>query len=230
MASVKPAVEDFIEEITLLERSFEKDLDRLIIQLRSMSDSELIIATRELNFFQELIDQGYGKALDNFDSNYTELLNASLTEARRRGVPALAGASVEGLETLRDLEYTRLLGRARTYADELKNNLFRGIYGNSSIAEITNSIRNTGLATHQLNVIAYDGIKIFDDMSRYKVFEGSDVRWTYVGPQDSQTRDECRATKDNEPSKGYTEEEVNSSDTPFGVRGGFNCRHSWEVK
>ena len=113
---------------------------------------------------------------------------------------------------------------------KLKNNLFRGIYGNSSIAEITNSIRNTGLATHQLNVIAYDGIKIFDDMSRYKVFEGSDVRWTYVGPQDSQTRDECRATKDNEPSKGYTEEEVNSSDTPFGVRGGFNCRHSWEVK
>ena len=224
MASVKPAVEDFIEEITLLERSFEKDLDRLIIQLRSMSDSELIIATRELNFFQELIDQGYGKALDNFDSNYTELLNASLTEARRRGVPALAGASVEGLETLRDLEYTRLLGRARTYADELKNNLFRGIYGNSSIAEITNSIRNTGLATHQLNVIAYDGIKIFDDMSRYKVFEGSDVRWTYVGPQDSQTRDECRATKDNEPSKGYTEEEVNSSDTPFGVRGGFKAK------
>ena len=30
--------------------------------------------------------------------------------------------------------------------------------------------------------------------------------------------------------EGYTEEQVLSSDTPFGFRGGFNCRHSWEVK
>ena len=37
-------------------------------------------------------------------------------------------------------------------------------------------------------------------------------------------------TKENEPKGGYTEEQVLSLDTPFGFRGGFNCRHSWEVR
>jgi len=62
------------------------------------------------------------------------------------------------------------------------------------------------------------------------VFKGADVKWIYMGPQDAFTRDECQSTKDNEPKDGYTESEASSSDTPFGTRGGFNCRHSWEIK
>ena len=116
------------------------------------------------------------------------------------------------------------------YADELQMQLFRGVYAGMSPSAIAMSLEGTTLASHQLNVVAYDGLKTFDDMARFKTFQGQDVRWTYVGPQDSVTRPECQATKDKEPKKGYTESEVSSSDTPFGTRGGFNCRHSWMIK
>ena len=226
MPNVQPAVDRFINEIERLERKFEKDLNKLVVQLSRMSDTEVIRATRELNFFQELTNSGYGKALDNFDESYAVMLQAAIREGNKRGIPALAGASVESLEVLKDMDFERLLGRASIYSNELEIQLFGGVNPKT----ISDNLINTRLASHQLNVVAYDGLKIFDDMARYKVFEGQDVKWVYIGPQDANTRDECRATKDNEPKEGYTESEVGSSDTPFGVRGGFNCRHSWMVR
>ena len=230
MPNVQSSVDVFINEIEAIERKFEKDIAKLTTRLSAMSDTQLIKATSELNFLQELIDSGYGKALDNFDESYTLMLKAAIDEATKRGIPALSGASIQSLETLKDMDFERLLGRARVYSSELQIQLFRGVFANANPKDITNKLINTRLASHQLNVVAYDGLKIFDDMSRYKVFEGQDVRWTYIGPQDANTRDECRATKDNEPKKGYTESEVGSTDTPFGVRGGFNCRHSWMIR
>ena len=58
MPNVQSAVDRFINEIERLERKFEKDLDKLVIQLSRMSDTEVIKATRELNFFQELTNSG----------------------------------------------------------------------------------------------------------------------------------------------------------------------------
>jgi len=230
MPNVQPAVDTFMAEITLIEESFEKDLKVLAGNLKKMSDTELIQANSQLNFLQELSDRGYGSALDKFDGEYTKMLAAAVKEAKKRGIDPLAGASVEGLQVLRGLDYERLLGKASSYALDLQAQLFRGVYGGSSISQITSKLSETKLASHQLNVMAYDGLKIFDDMSRYTVFKGEDVEWTYMGPQDEFTRDECRSTYANEPKDGYTESEASSSDTPFGVRGGFNCRHSWEIK
>ena len=117
------------------------------------------------------------------------------------------------------------------YADELQMQLFRGVYAGMSPNAIAASLTSTTLASHQLNVIAYDGLKSFDDMARYKTFQGQDVRWIYVGPNDSVTRPECQSTLGNSKNEtGYTESEASSSDTPFGIRGGFNCRHSWRLK
>ena len=230
MASVQPAVDSFISNIQALEREFEKDVTKLTTRMAKMSDTQLISSVSQLNFFQELVDKGYGNALNSFDKEYEKMLAAAISEANKRGIPPLAGASVEGLEVLRDMDYKRLLGRAEMYANELQMQLFRGVYAGMSPSAIATSLESTTLATHQLNVVAYDGLKTFDDMARYKTFQGQDVRWIYVGPQDSATRPECQSTKDREPKKGYTESEASSSDTPFGIRGGFNCRHSWMVK
>jgi len=230
MPNVQPAVDTFMAEITLIEESFEKDLKVLAGNLKKMSDTELIQANSQLNFLQELSDRGYGSALDKFDGEYTRMLAAAVKEARKRGIDPLAGASVEGLQVLRELDYERLLGKASSYASELQAQLFRGVYGGSSISQITSKLSETKLASHQLNVMAYDGIKIFDDMSRYTVFKGEDVKWTYIGPDDEFTRDVCKTTLgDDKNVDGFTESKI-PSDTPFGVRGGFNCRHSWEIK
>tara|TARA_R110002012_G_scaffold220627_1_gene392291 strand:+ start:126 stop:836 length:711 start_codon:yes stop_codon:yes gene_type:complete len=236
MASVQPAVDSFISNIQALEREFEKDVTKLTTRMAKMSDTQLISSVSQLNFFQELVDKGYGNALNSFDKEYEKMLAAAISEANKRGIPPLAGASVEGLEVLRDMDYKRLLGRAEMYANELQMQLFRGVYAgtppNAIVSNLLTAMSDNKykLASHQLNVVAYDGLKTFDDMARYKTFQGQDVRWVYVGPQDSATRPECQSTKDREPKKGYTESEASSSDTPFGIRGGFNCRHSWMVK
>ena len=193
-----------------------------------MTDTQLINTTAQLNFFQELIDKGYGKAVDSFMDEYDTLLAKAVAEARRRGIDALAGASVEGLQTLKDLDTAKLLGRANSYSLRLKSDLFGAIYGGQPVSSVIAALEGTGLATHQMNVVAFDGIKIFDDMSRYAVHKGSGVRWSYVGPEDAVTRDACKETKFDEPPKGYKEGNI-PLDTPFGTRGGFNCRHSWMV-
>ena len=142
----------------------------------------------------------------------------------------MTGPTVESLEALKDIDFERLLGRANIYANELETQLFRGIFGGVDTKTMTQSLLDTKLATHQLNVIAYDGLKIFDDLSRYKVFQGQDVKWVYVGPNDTVTRDACQNTlSDSRNSTGFKESEI-PSETPFGVRGGFNCRHSWMIK
>ena len=230
MAQVDSAVNAFMKDIKKAEKSLISDIEKLAFSFSTMSDTQLISATAQLNFFQELIDKGYGKSVDTFMDEYDSVLAQAVAEARKRGIDPLLGASVDALQTLKDLDTERLLGRASSYSNQLKSDLFRGIYTGQRVSSIIDRLKETELATHQMNVVAYDGIKIFDDSARYAVHKGSGVRWTYTGPQDDRTRDECENTKTFEPSKGYTESEVNQSSTPFGLRGGFNCRHSWNVK
>ena len=229
MPNIQPAIDTFMADITLMEKGFDQDIRKMIKRMQGMSETELINTINQANFFQEMVDAGYGEALDKLDDEYTRVLQAAIKEARKRGIEPLTGASIEGLETLRDLDYKRLLGRAEAHADDLRSILFRGVYGGNSIQSISAALESTTLASHQLNVVAYDGLKIFDDTTRFKVFEGQDVRWTYIGPQDERTRDACKQTKADAPKNGYKEKDI-PSDTPIGIRGGFNCRHSWMVR
>ena len=230
MAQVQPAVNSFIKDVEKLERKFQGSLKTIVRSLGAMTDTELIVAIGQLNLFNEIVQQGYGDALNGLERDYEKLLAKAVSEANRRGVTALSGAGLQGLETLKDLNTEQLLGSASVYSNRLTTSIFQNLYAGVSINDTIKALEGIGLADYQLNTATYTSIKTFDDTARYKVFEGQDVRWTYFGPLDSKTRDTCRATKENEPKKGYTEEQVLSSDTPFGFRGGFNCRHSWEVR
>ena len=230
MAQVQPAVNSFIKDVEKLERKFQGSLKTVVRSLGAMTDTELIVAMGQLNLFNEIVQQGYGNALSGLERDYEKLLAQAVTEANRRGVTALSGAGLQGLETLKDLNTEQLLGSASVYSNRLTTSIFQNLYAGVSVNDTIKALEGIGLADYQLNTATYTSIKTFDDTARYKVFEGQDVRWTYFGPLDSKTRDTCRATKENEPKEGYTEEQVLSSDTPFGFRGGFNCRHSWEIR
>ena len=232
MAQVQPAVNKFTKDVQKLERTFKRNLTRVVRNLGALSDTQLINAVGQLNLFNELINSGYGDALNNLEDDYSKLLEQTIAEASRRGVTTLSGAGLQGLETLKDLNTAQLLGQARRFSDRLTSSVFQNLYGGVSINDTIDAIGNIGLADYQLNTSVYTSIKTFDDLARYKVFEGIDVKWTYFGPLDSKTRDSCRATIENERNnypKGYTEKQVNGSGAPFGFRGGFNCRHSWEI-
>ena len=218
-------------QIKNVEQRLLDDLRRVAQELDKFSDTKLIQIARELDFFQELLDKGYSNAVNGLMVAYEKDLIRINEEAVARGVKQVAGASVAQLQLLQDLEVESLLGKASAYANDLKDGLFKGIISGERPSAIVNRLAETiNLETRQLNVAVADGIRQFDDLARQKVFENIDVYWTYVGPQDERTRDICRETKQNEPTRGYTKEQVQSSKTPFGIRGQFNCRHSWEVK
>ena len=224
-------VNRFMTQIKNVEQRLLDDLRRVAQELDKFSDTELIQIARELDFFQELLDKGYSNAVNGLMVAYEKDLIRINEEAVARGVKQVAGASVAQLQLLQDLEVESLLGKASAYANDLKDGLFKGIISGERPSAIVNRLAETiNLETRQLNVAVADGIRQFDDLARQKVFENIDVYWTYVGPQDERTRDICRETKQNEPTRGYTKEQVQSSKTPFGIRGQFNCRHSWEVK
>jgi len=228
---VADPVNRFMTQIKNVEQRLLDDLRRVAQELDKFSDTELIQIARELDFFQELLDKGYSNAVNGLMVAYEKDLIRINEEAVARGVKQVAGASVAQLQLLQDLEVESLLGKASAYANDLKDGLFKGIISGERPSAIVNRLAETiNLETRQLNVAVADGIRQFDDLARQKVFENIDVYWTYVGPQDERTRDICRETKQNEPTRGYTKEQVQSSKTPFGIRGQFNCRHSWEVK
>lgn len=224
-------VDRFMNQIQNIEKRLLDDLKLIAKRMDRLTDSELVAIAKELDFFQELLDRGYSNAVNGLMSAYEGQVEEVAKEAARRGIKTVRGATVEQLQLLQDLEAESLLGKATTYANDLKDGLFKGIVSGERPSQIVARLKDTvKLETHQLNVSVNDGIKQFDDLARHKVFEGEDVRWTYVGPLDATTREECQSTLSGEPTKGYTEAQVNASATPFGSRGGFNCRHSWMVK
>ena len=110
MAQVQPAVNRFVKDIEKLERKFQGRLRTVVRSLGAMSDSQLITAVSQLNLFNEIINQGYGDALDGLDKDYEKLLAQAVAEATKRGVTPLGGAGLQGLETLKDLNTAELLG------------------------------------------------------------------------------------------------------------------------
>ena len=220
-----------MKQIQNVEKRLLNDLQVIAQRMDTLTDTELVAIAKELDFFQELLDSGYTNAVNGLMEAYEDQIADIATEAARRGITTVQGATIEQLQLLQDLEAENLLGKATTYANDLKDGLFKGIVSGERPSQIVARLSETiNLETHQLNVSVTDGIRQFDDVARHKVFEGEDVRWTYVGPLAATTRDECQSTLSGEPAKGYKEAQVNSSNTPFGVRGGFNCRHSWMIK
>ncbi len=227
--SIDATVNSFMSSIEKIENELKDDLEKLAYKMKDMSDTQLLNTTKQLNFLQELVEKGYGDEINNLMKEYDVLLTSAVNEAKRRGIAPLKSETVQALQQLKDLDTEALLGRASSYSNDLKKLLFTNIYSGSSISSIVAQLGETNLATHQLNVAVNTGLRQFSDFSRYNIFKGENVKWTYVGPQDARTRPECQSTNNNEPSNGYTEAQVNDTDTPFGVRGGFNCRHSWMV-
>ncbi len=230
MAQPQSVVDRFISEIGTLESSFNSNLSRVVDGLSGLSDRQLIDAIGQLNLFDELINAGYGDALNNLENGYGELLQDSIALAQSRGIAFTVGEGLQGLQTLQELKTAELLGKAQEHSTTLTNLIFENLYNGRPSNEVVDLLSQTKLADYQLNVAVDTAIKTFDDTARYQVFKGQDVRWTYFGVLDDRTRDICRETIENEPPEGYTEEEVNNLKTPFGFRGGFNCRHSWTLK
>ena len=224
---------DFLNVIEDIQKNVFSTLDQVSKTLSELDTNQLSIVARELDFLQELDRQGYNKALNNLMSKYDDEVVNVFREARARGVETSV-ASVRSLELLKELDTTTLLGKAQEFSTTLKSELLKGIIAGESSEIIVERLQRTvtTLTTAQTRLVVNDSFARFSNSAKFKAFEDlPQTKYQYVGPNDSKTREACANVLNNpQTAEGFTVDAINSLD---GVgqadRGGFNCRHEWEV-
>ena len=227
--------ENFMSALGGIQNKLNDQLPTLASRLARLSDQELTIIARELDFFQELNRLGYSDALTDLMNEYDDVATKVFNQARSRGLQVQV-ATAQNLELIKELDAGTLLGRARDFSSRYKSELLRGIIAGESGRQIVDRLTatlGTELTSANLNLIVNDSFAKFSNSATFQAFaDEPTTRYRYVGVLDGKTRDSCRQVlldqKANNP-KGYTMEEILSLPVGYDDRGGFNCRHDWVV-
>ena len=227
------ASENFMSALGGIQNKLNDQLPTLASRLSRLSDDELAILARELDFFQELNRLGYSDALNDLMNEYDNTASKVFEQARSRGLQVQV-ATAQNLELIKELDATTLLGRARDFSSRYKSELLRGVIAGESGRQIANRLTTTlgtELTSANLNLIVNDSFAKFSNSATFKAFaDEPQTRYRYVGILDNNTRDICRQVlEDSQNSQGYTMEEIFDLPVGFDDRGGFNCRHDWVV-
>ena len=227
------ASENFMSALGGIQNKLNDQLPTLASRLSRLSDDELAILARELDFFQELNRLGYSDALNDLMNEYDNTASKVFEQARSRGLQVQV-ATAQNLELIKELDATTLLGRARDFSSRYKSELLRGVIAGESGRQIANRLTTTlgtELTSANLNLIVNDSFAKFSNSATFKAFaDEPQTRYRYVGVLDNNTRDICRQVlEDSQNSQGYTMEEIFDLPVGFDDRGGFNCRHDWVV-
>ncbi len=227
------ASENFMSALGGIQNKLNDQLPTLASRLSRLSDDELAILARELDFFQELNRLGYSDALNDLMNEYDNTASKVFEQARSRGLQVQV-ATAQNLELIKELDATTLLGRARDFSSRYKSELLRGVIAGESGRQIANRLTTTlgtELTSANLNLIVNDSFAKFSNSATFKAFaDEPQTRYRYVGILDNNTRDICREVlEDSQNSQGYTMEEIFDLPVGFDDRGGFNCRHDWVV-
>ena len=227
------ASENFMSALGGIQNKLNDQLPTLAGRLSRLSDDELAILARELDFFQELNRLGYSDALNDLMNEYDNTASKVFEQARSRGLQVQV-ATAQNLELIKELDATTLLGRARDFSSRYKSELLRGVIAGESGRQIANRLTTTlgtELTSANLNLIVNDSFAKFSNSATFKAFaDEPQTRYRYVGILDNNTRDICREVlEDSQNSQGYTMEEIFDLPVGFDDRGGFNCRHDWVV-
>jgi hypothetical protein len=228
----KPA-DDFMKVLEQIQSKLSRELPTLASRLAKLSDQELAIIARELDFFAELNRLGYSDALQKLMDNYDDVAAKVFSEASKKGLQISVG-SVESLELIKELDARTLLGRARGYSDQLRTEMLKGIISGESGQSIAQRLGETvakELSSSNVNMIVNDSFSRFSNSATFKAFEeDTDQKFIYVGVRDNLNRQECADVLDDaQNDTGYTVDEIASLPVGLTDRGGFNCRHDWVV-
>ena len=226
------ATDNFLSIIEDIQNNVSQTLTQVSETLTQLDTSDLAIVARELDFLQELDRLGYNKAVNDLMNQYDNEIVEVFREANKRGIQVNV-ASIRSLELLKELDTTTLLGKAQEYSTTLKSELLKGIIAGESSESISNRLKEqiTTLTSTQTRLVVNDSFSRFASAAKFKAFEDlDDIRYTYTGPNDGRTRDACsQVLNDPQNAEGYTISEIDALPVGKAERGGFNCRHEWDV-
>jgi len=240
---IKPKLQQAIEELYLKPvQTFIKDYDKIAgvivasygklpvpVEFKSITEADLVV-----------IQQLKRLAFTNFQNLGNELANTLAGEVYQS---TLVGRSFNNMvETIRE----KINGIYQFSDNKKAQQLVEYISNNPDGSQVNTAIdelkQTYGRTTEGDSFVKYasllvtDSIMGFDgQLAKFRADELGFGSYLYYGSIIKDSRDFCR----KHTGKVYTEEEINqiwANDTkqgrdqgsPFIVRGGYNCRHSWQ--
>ena len=224
----------FSTELALVEARFLKEVGGLLQRLSSLSKEEQLILLREIDFLKRLDTNGLNKVIGGMSTAMTKEINDLRKLYTAKGINITA--SFTPLSALVQEDLNMFMGQYGAYSSTIKQNLIQGVAANTPKAVLVKqltSLTTGNLSSKQASFLMEETYSRFDSAVKATVFEGKEkiVRWEYLGPIDNRNRDSCASVM----SQGgtWTIDEINNGEAhpeiDFVSRGGFNCRHSWEV-
>ena len=216
---------------------FQAMLNKFDTEFRKLSaDAQKMIVAlfRNGDYSAESLAQamaGYDDLINEWAVRNQEAIKYTKMMADELGMSfVITKEAVKNFDTIQSINAENLSKNITSYiADMRKFGVSYKLEG-KGLSEITKGLESKFEELgRRLNTEAYTGIRMADASVKQDFFKKAGItKYYYDGPNDSKTRDVCANTlSDPRQADGWTLKEVNTSDTPFIERGGFNCRHEW---
>ena len=225
-------VDSYMDELAGIQDTLMGRLKLLIPRLQELNTRELIEVARGIDFVKEMDTLGLGEALDGLYTSFDGEIEAAIKRAQVLGVTGISTVNMEAIEAMRLLEIEKLGMDYAAFASDLKRELVRGIISGTPARELSERLFETFgkdkiLTSAQTRVLVNDSFARLSNATRGEFLKDADVLWTYIGPLDDVTRDECVSVlSDPQNEIGY---KFNELPLPMDIRGGWNCRHRFVV-
>jgi len=197
---------------------------------------ELINIFKRRDFDEAFIEQvfiknGYDDLMELTASQFAKTVTFSRDISKEVGYNFLLTPENKQLfGQLNDMNFESLLNTKKQIANDLRRFAIESQLAQQSRAIIkrgfTDIFDNMG---RRLNTEVNQGIRMSDEAINKFSYDNAGIElFQYIGPADGKTRGICLDTLSSQQNvKGFTTAQVEDSATPFIVRGGWNCRHSW---
>jgi len=224
----------FEVELKLVEARFLAEVDGLLKRLGSLSKEEKLILLREIDFLERLNTNGINKVVSGMSASMTKEIKSLRKLYSAEGL--IVTSTLTPLTALVQEDLTLFMSQYTGYSSAIKQNVIQGVVAgtpNNVLAKQLTALTVGNLSGRDASFLMEETFSRFDGAIKADAFAGKEkiARWEYVGDYDEKNRDACRAVLDQGGT--WTIDEINNGDAHPGVdfvsRGGFNCRHTWEL-
>jgi len=236
-------VEFFLNDLQGIEARMYKDIDKLLSG--SISRTELISLVNEIDFFEELNNNGYMQSVQSYLDKYDMKVSDIIKLGTETGLK-VSTFNIAQLELLRDIDGESIMRSGQMFSSEMKGQLLKGLLTGTNLTEIRNNLlpqmqNKVTFKANWFDVMVNTGYRQYNASAYKTMFDDEpNARFKLHHPLDNHTRKQCiHAIQVNtRHPEGFTMDEIDSGilgkykmskDKGF-VKydmlnlGGFNCR------
>jgi len=214
-------IEQNSDKITQILLEVQEKAIAEVYALQSNLSAEEFIRLIEGLDIKGIIRSKSANAINIFQASHTGMLES---------IEGFATVAEETIQTLINYNAETLLSQLDNMAQIIKKEVVKGIISGTPIETVLKAVRGQGsLSQPQLQTLINTAMNEYS-RSVTKVMMDKmpiETKYIYIGPADSETRDECLFyISEGEVTLAHIEENYGAS---LSDGGGYNCRHKWEI-